>query len=90
MPTVTIRDVRIGESNFNIRLEFDFALVDGGSAETYEISISKPDYLFWLENNPTGTVIDYIADQVRPHYEALKKQKILAQQLNLLNKEITW
>ena len=90
MPTVTIRNVVIGEKSFDISVEFDFALVDGGSAVTMLISISKSDYLFWQENNAGGSVLDYITDMVRPHYEALKKQRDLAQALNLINKTLAW
>ena len=90
MPKVIIREVTITETTFDLRLEFDFALIDGGSAETFNLSISKPEYLFWKETNPAGTVLDYIKYQVKPHYEKLLAQKTLATTLNLLNKELSW
>ena len=90
MPKVIIREVEINELNFNLRIEFDFSLVEGGSAETCNIVISKPDFLFWRETNPTGTLIDYIKSLVKPHYEKVLAQKKLATTMALLNKEITW
>lgn len=90
MPKVIIRGVEITELNFNLRIEFDFSLVEGGSAETLDIAISKPDFLFWKETNPNGTLLDYIKSLVKPHYEKLLAQKQLATTLALLNKEISW
>lgn len=90
MPTVKITEVDITEVGFNVSLEFDFTLVQGALPYTYTIIISKPEYLFWKETNPTGTVLDYIKALVKPHYEKLLAQKTLAAQLNLVNQTLTW
>ena len=92
MAKVIIRDVTISETAFNLRFEFDFALEDGGTAETYSTSISKPNYLFWKESaDPANnSLLDYIQTLVQPHYERLLAQKELAVQLALKDKEITW
>lgn len=90
MPTVKIVDCTVNEAGFNIVVEFDFSLVVGALPETYALSVSKPEYLFWRETNPAGTVLDYIKFLVKPHYEKLAAQKALATQLNLVNQTLTW
>ena len=90
MPTVTIVDCVVNETGFEIKVEFDFSLVVGQLPETYILNISKPEFLFWKETNPTGTVLEYIKTLVRPHYEKLLVQKNLATQLNLVNRTLTW
>lgn len=92
MVNVIIRTVTITETHFNLHLEFDFALEEGSSMETYELSVSKPDYLFWKETTDpvANTVLDYITSLVKPHYEKLLAQKELAVLLKLKDKELTW
>lgn len=90
MAKVTIREVTVQEETFTLRFEFDFTLLGQASAETYTLTISKPQYLFWKESNPAGSIVDFITAQVKPHYEALKKQNALAKQMSLVDKELTW
>jgi len=90
MPTVKITEVEVTEVGFNILVEYDFTLVQGALLETLHIFVSKPEYLFWKETNPTGTVLDYIKSLVKPHYEKLLTMKTLATQLNLVNQTLTW
>ena len=90
MAKVTIREVTVQEETFTLTFEFDFTLLGQPSAETFTMTISKPKYLFWKEDNPTGSITDFITAMVKPHYEALKKQNTLAAQMTLVNKELTW
>ena len=90
MAKVTIREVTVQEETFTLTFEFDFTLLGQPSAETYTMAISKPKYLFWKESNPAGTILDYVESEIKPHYEALKKQNILAETLALVDKELTW
>ena len=92
MPTIIIRTVEITETNFLLSIEFDFALEEGGSHYVYPISVSKPEYLYWKESvDPqANTLDDYIITLVRPHYEKLFTQKQLADQLNLVDKSLSW
>ena len=90
MAIVTIREVAVEEQSLILSIEFDFEVVSGQGAHVYQISISKPDFLYWKEYNPTGTLDDYIITLVQPHYDKLKAQRDLAVQLNLLNKELSW
>ena len=90
MAKVIIREVTISEENFTLRFEFDFTLLGQTTAETYTLQISKPQYLFWKESNSAGSILDYVESEIKPHYEALKKQNILAETLALVDKELTW
>ena len=90
MAKVTIREVTVQEETFTLTFEFDFTLLGQPSAETFTLSISKPKYLFWKESNPAGSILDYVESEIKPHYEAIKKQNELAASLALVDKELTW
>ena len=90
LASIKIVDVTPNEIGFIISVEFDYTLLVGTTPQTFSVNVSKPEYLFWKESNPSGTVDDYIISLVRPHYERLLAQKTLATQLGLINKTLTW
>lgn len=90
MAKIIIREVSVNEQNLNLKIEFDFSVVSGGSNYMFNLSLSKPQYLYWKESNPSGTLDDYIIENVKSHYDLLKAQRDLAVTLNLVDKSLTW
>jgi hypothetical protein len=72
--------------SFTLNVETDMIL--GESAVFMNVTISRAAFGAWKNDNPTGTMDDFILQKIKGEYELYAKSITKAQ--SLVNKPFTW